>query len=90
MQTDQESNAMRRDLQLHGLDAAQWQRHDFAFGAAKEAVVALLCARHGADEVEMLDALMHSRRLSAEATDLMERLELSSAFVGYIHSGIEF
>ena len=90
MQTDQESDAMRRDLQLHGLDPEQTQRHDFAFGAAKVAVVALLCARHGTDEIEMLDALMHSRRLAAEAADLMERSELSSAFVGYIHSGIEF
>ncbi len=90
MQIHRETDAMMRDLQLHGFDADQGQRHDFAFGAAKVAVVALLCARHDADEIDMLEALMHSRRLSAEAAVLMERMELSPSFVGFIHSGIEF
>lgn len=90
MQIHRETDAMMRDLRLHGFDTEQAQRHDFAFGAAKLAVVALLCARHGADETDMLEALMHSRRLGAEASVLMERMELSASFVGFIHSGIEF
>lgn len=83
-------DAMMRDLHLRGLDAEQGRRYDLAFGAGKASVVALLCAKYGADEREMLEALMDSRRLSAEANRWIERMEVSPEFIGYMHSGIEF
>jgi hypothetical protein len=90
MQTDHDIDAMARDLRENGFDAEQGARYDFAFGAAKIAAVALLCAEHGADEVEMLDALMDCRNLATEAGRLVARIEMSPEFVGYIHSGHEF
>jgi hypothetical protein len=90
MQTDHDIDAMARDLREHGFDAEQGARYDFAFAAAKIAAVALLCARHGADEVEMLDALMDSRNLATEAGRLVARIEMAPEFVAYIHSGHDF
>jgi hypothetical protein len=81
---------MARDLRENGLDDEQAVRHGFAFVAAKMAAVALLCAKHDCGQVEMLDALMDSRNLAAEAGALLKRMEVSAAYVGYIHSGIRF
>jgi hypothetical protein len=90
MQTDHDIDAMVRDLQENGFDTEQGERYDFAFGAAKVAAVALLCARYDADEVEMLEALMDSRLLGEEACLLVARMEVSPEFVAYIHSGLRF
>ena len=38
----------------------------------------------------MLDALMDSRSLNGEVGRLLARMEVSPAYVGYIHSGIRF
>ena len=44
MRTNPHVDAMARELREHGFDAEQGQRHEFAFVAAKVAVLALLCA----------------------------------------------
>jgi hypothetical protein len=90
MRTNPHADAMARELREHGFDAEQGQRHAFAFGAAKLAVLALLCAKFGAAEVEMLEALMDSRSLNDEVARLLGRIEVSPAYVGYIHSGLRF
>lgn len=90
MRSNPQADAMARELREHGFDAEQGQRHDFAFEAAKLAVLAMLCAKYGAAEVEMLDALMDSRGLNAEVGRLLARMEVSPAYVGYIHSGFRF
>ena len=90
MRTNPQADAMARELQEHGFDAEQGQRHDRAFEAAKGAVLAVLCAKYGAAEVEMLDALMDSRSLNDEVARLLGRIEVSPAYVGYIHSGLRF
>jgi hypothetical protein len=90
MRTNPQADAMARELREHGFDAEQGQRHDFAFEAAKLAVLALLCAKYGAAKVEMLDALMDSRSLTDEVGVLLARMEVSPAYVGYIHSGLRF
>jgi hypothetical protein len=90
MQTDHDTDAMIRDLQENGFDAEQGERYDFAYAATKVSVVALLCARYGADEEEMLEALMDSRCLASEAAALIARMEMSPEFIGYIHSARRF
>jgi hypothetical protein len=90
MRTDYDSEAMARDLEQNGLDAEQAERHDLAFKAAKIAAVALLCARYGVDESELLESLMDSRNLNAQVHRLVARIEVSSAFVAHIHSGHPF
>jgi hypothetical protein len=82
--------AMLRDLEENGFDVEQGARYDRAFLAAKVAAVALLCARHGVGEVEMLEALMASRNLGEEVSTLVARMEVSPAFVGYVHSDLPF
>jgi hypothetical protein len=83
-------NGMARDLEENGMDADQADRYEGAFTAAKIAAVTLLCARYGQDVGEMLDALVDSRSLNAEVQHLVERMEVSRAFVAYIHSGLPF
>lgn len=90
MQTDHYIAAMARDLQENGFDADQAARYDFAFAAAKLAAVAVMCAKYDSDNEDMLDALMDSRPLSDEACLLVTRMEVSPAFVGFIHSGLRF
>ena len=90
MRTNPHIDAMARELREHGFDAEQGQRHEFAFVAAKVAVLALLCAKYGAAEVELLEALLDSRSLNAEVGALLGRIEVSPAYVGYIHSGLRF
>lgn len=90
MQTDHYIAAMARDLQENGFDADQAARYDFAFAAAKQAAVALMCAKYGADSVDMLEALMDSHHLADEACLMVTRMEVSPAFVGFIHSGLRF
>jgi hypothetical protein len=84
------TDAMARDLRKNGLDEVQGRRYDLAFVATKIAAVAMLCARYGASEVDMLEALMDSSKLNAEVSPLVARMELSAAFVGHIHSGLPF
>ena len=84
------TDAMARDLRKNGLDEVQGRRYDLAFMATKIAAVALLCAKYGAGEGEMLEALMDSRGLNAEVSPLVARMEVSAAFVGHIHSGLRF
>jgi hypothetical protein len=90
MRTNPHADAMARELRQHGFDHEQGARHDFAFVAAKVAVLTVLCAKHGAAEVEMLEALMDSHHLAAEVGALLGRMEVSPAYVGYIHSGLRF
>ena len=90
MQTDHDFEAMARDLEQNGLDAEQAQRHHLAFNAAKIAAVAVLCARYGVDEAELLESLMDSRNLNSEVHMLVARMEVSPAFVAHIHSGHPF
>ena len=90
MRTNPQADAMARELREHGFDTEQGQRHDFAFESAKVAVLALLCAKYGAAEVEMLDALLDSRSLNDEVGRLLGRMEVSPTYVGYIHSGLRF
>ena len=90
MRTNPHVDAMARELREHGFDDEQGQRHEFAFGAAKAAVLALLCAKYGAAEVELLEALLDSSSLNAEVGALLGRIEVSPAYVGYIHSGLRF
>ena len=90
MRTNPHADAMARELRENGFDHEQGARHDFAFVAAKVAVLTVLCAKHGAAEVEMLEALMDSHHLAAEVGALLGRMEVSPAYVGYIHSGLRF
>ena len=90
MRTNPQADAMARELREHGFDAEQGQRHEFVFVAAKVAVLALLCAKYGAAKVEMLEALLDSRSLNDEVGRLLGRIEISPAYVGYIHSGLRF
>ena len=90
MKPRQDIQAMARQLREHGFDALQERRFMLAFDAAKVAAVWLVCARYGTGEVAMLDALQCSRNLGAEVRQLVERMEVSPAFVGYIHSGLRF
>ena len=90
MQTDHHIAAMARDLQEHGFDAEQAVRYDFAFAATKLAVVTLMAAKYGAESIEVIEALMDSRKLADEACVLVARMEVSPDFVGYIHSALRF
>jgi hypothetical protein len=90
MRTHPEFHVMARELRENGLDAEQAARHGFAFVAAKVSAVVLLCAKYGVGEVEMLEALMDSRNLGAEVGRLVRRIEVSPAYVGYIHSAYRF
>jgi hypothetical protein len=90
MRSDHDIEGMAHDLAVNGFGAEQTDRYSAAFRAAKVAAVAVLCARHGASEGEMLEALMDSRKLNAEVGFLVERMEVSAAFVAYIHSGWPF
>jgi hypothetical protein len=82
--------ALVREMQENGFDDRQAQRYDRAFHAAKVAAVTLMCARHGAHEEEMLEAVTISPRLAAEAQALVARIELSPTFVRHVHSGSRF
>lgn len=82
--------ALVREMQENGFDDRQAARYDRAFHAAKVTAVALMCARHGAHEEEMLEAVTISRRLATEAQALVSRVEMSAAFVRYVHSGLRF
>jgi hypothetical protein len=90
MQQRQDTEAMVRELREAGLDEGQERRLDEAFEAAKVAAVAVMCARYGTDEAEMLESLQISQRLNDEACTLLERVEVSSEYIGYIHSGFQF
>jgi len=90
MRSTPDFETMARDLADNGMDAQQGERHAHAFRAAQVAAVALMCARHGASEGEMLEALMDSRNLNVEVHALVARMELSRAFVRHIHSGLPF
>jgi hypothetical protein len=83
-------DALVREMQRNGFDDRQAARYDRAFRAAKVGAVALLCARYGAREAEMLESVTISRRLATEALRLVSRMELSPAFVRYVHSGQRF
>jgi hypothetical protein len=54
------------------------------------AAVAVMCAMHDTDEIDLLEALRHSHNLGAQMAELVSRMEESPAFVGYIHSGLRF
>jgi hypothetical protein len=90
MKPKHDIQAMAQQLREHGFDAAQERRFILAFDAAKMAVVWLLCARYGTGAAEMLQALRCSRNLGTEVQRLVERMEVSPAFVRYIHSGLSF
>ena len=90
MRTNPQVDAMARELRENGFDNEQGARHDFAFVAAKVAVLTVLCAKHGAAEIELLEALMDSHHLTDEVGALLGRMEVSPAYVGYIHSGLRF
>lgn len=90
MQHHHDIVAMLRDLEENGFDSDQGARYEQGFLAAKVAAVAVLCAKYGAGEVEMLEALMDSRNLSGEISLLVARMEISPAFVGYVHSDLPF
>ena len=90
MRSNPQVDAMARELRENGFDHEQGARHAFAFVAAKLAVLTVLCAKHGAAEIEMLEALMDSHHLAAEVGSLLGRMEVSPAYVGYIHSGLRF
>jgi nucleoid-associated protein YejK len=84
------TKAMVQELQTNGFNADQETRLNFAFEAAKVAAVAVLSAMHGASEKEMLETLSDSRRLNIDMCRLVARIEVSTAFVRYIHSGRQF
>ena len=90
VRTNHDFDAMTRELIENGLDSAQGERYEGAFKAAQVAAVAVLCGRYGTSEEEMLDALENSRNLNAEVHRLVARMEMSPAFVAYIHSGFTF
>jgi hypothetical protein len=90
MQPTPDFDSMVRDLECNGMNAVQGKRHDHAFRAAKVAAVAVLCAKYGASEIEMLEALLDSRNLNAEVRQLVASAELSPAFVAYVHSGFPY
>ena len=79
MRTDYDFEAMARDLGQNGLDSQQAERHHLAFKAAKVAAVAVLCARYGVDESELLESLMDSPNLNSEVHMLVARMEVSPA-----------
>jgi hypothetical protein len=90
MRTNHDFKSMARDLLQNGMNAAQVERYESAFAAAKVAAVAVVCASYGVDMEAMLEALMDSRNLNAEVQRLVTRMETSPAFVGYIHSDFTF
>jgi hypothetical protein len=90
MQHSHDYDAMARELHELGFDAEQGARYDFAFDAAQVAAVAVMCAMHDTDEIDLLEALRHSHNLGAQMAELVSRMEESPAFVGYIHSGLRF
>ncbi len=90
MQHSHDYDAMARELHELGFDAEQGARYDFAFDAAQVAAVALMCAMHDTDEIDLLEALRHSRNLSMQLADMVSRMEESPAFIGFIHSGLRF
>ena len=53
-------------------------------------MLSVLFAKHGAAEVERLEALMDRHHLAAEVGVLLGRMEVSPAYVGYIYSGLRF
>lgn len=79
-----------RELQQNGFDDRQAERYDLAFRATQITAVALLCARYGARQNELLEAARISPRVAADILDLVARMEVSSAFVRHIHSGQRF
>jgi len=87
MPTHRDTRAKVRELQQSGFDAEQGERYEFVFHAARTGVLTLMCAKYGVDPEEMLDALMDSQRLNAEAAALMARMEASPAYGAYIFSG---
>ena len=78
------------EMQQNGFDDRQAERYDRAFQACQVAAVALMCARHGAREDEMLEAARISPQVAADILDLVARMEVSSAFVRHIYSGQRF
>ena len=90
MQTRQDTDRIARELQDVGFDAAQALRYDQAFEATLHASVCLLRAKYGANQDELLQALRYSRKLAAELNAMVARIEVCPAFVGYIHSALEF
>ena len=90
MRTTPQVDAMARELRENGVDAEPGARHDFAFVAARVAMLSVLFAKHGAAEVERLEALMDRHHLAAELGVLLGRMEVSPACVGCIHSGLRF
>jgi hypothetical protein len=79
-----------REMQKNGFDDRQARRYDRAFRATQLTAVALMCARKGVRENEMLEAARISPRVAADILDLVARMEVSSAFVRHIHSGQRF
>ena len=90
MQTRPFLAVLVREMQQSGFDVRQAQRYDQAFRATQITAVALLCARDGVRESEMLEAARISPRVAADILDLVARMEVSSAFVRHIHSGQRF
>ena len=90
MTTRLNTKAMVRELQTNGFNPDQETRLDFAFEAAKVAAVAVLSAMHGASEEKMLETLSDSSQLDIAMRRLVARIEVSTAFVRYIHSGRRF
>ncbi len=90
MRNQPEFHVMARELRENGLNAEQAARHGLAFAAAEVAALVLLCAKYGAGQTEMLEALMDSRNLGGEMSWLVARIEVSLAYVGHIHSGYRF
>jgi hypothetical protein len=90
MRTNYDIKAMARDLAENGFDAEQAARYDLALEAAKVAAVAVLCARYGAVEGEVLEALMDSRSFNCEVYLFVACMEASPAFVAFVHSGHPF
>jgi len=82
--------AMARELTEQGFDPAQSDRFDFAFHAAQIAAFALLRAQRGMDTSELLETLQMPGKLPRELERLVSRMEVSPAFIGYIHSGLRF
>ena len=90
MPSQRDHRASIQELQESGFDSEQGERYEFIFHATKQGVVTLMCAKYGVDTEEMLDALMDSHRLVAEASAWMARMEASPVFGAYIFSGTPF
>lgn len=90
MPSQRDHRARIQELQQSGFDSEQGERYEFILRAGKLGVVALMCAKYGVGTEEMLDALMDSHRLVAEASAWMTRMEASPAFGAYIFSGTPF